>query len=465
MTESSESLVVSDITISLVNGPSIVEEVSFQVSSGHVLGLVGESGSGKTTLSLAPLAYTRPGVRIVRGSVSVLGRDLMVLSEADVRAERGRLIAYVPQDPATALNPSLRVESVLHEVIRAHQRDAAWRPLVVGVLERVGLPNDVAFRRRFPHQLSGGQQQRLAIAIALVCNPFVLVLDEPTTGLDVVTQSLVLEEVKRLCQETGVAIVYVSHDLAVVGEIADEIAVMYAGRIVESGPAAQVISNPRHPYTRGLVASIPDHLEPRQLHGIPGVVVGIGDRPIGCAFAPRCDQKVPACEAAMPDLEPISNDQAVRCLRWRETPALVQEARRVFVTRAAAVPLLSVEGLRAEHRTRNGIVVAVNNVSFRIAPHECLALVGESGSGKTTIARCVAGLHAPTLGALALDGGALAPIARRRTRELRRRLQIVFQNPYESLNPKQTVDQTIRRPLRMFHQVKGKQARARESSS
>jgi peptide/nickel transport system ATP-binding protein len=461
VTESGQSLAVRNITISLVRGPSIVEDVSFEVERGHVLGLVGESGSGKTTLSLAPLAYTRPGAHIVSGGVWVLGHNLLTLSAADARAERGRLIAYVPQDPSAALNPSLRVEALVHEMIRAHQSDANSEALVATVLARVGLPNDKAFRRRFPHQLSGGQQQRLAIAIALVCNPSVLVLDEPTTGLDVVTQALVLDEVKRLCRDTGVAIIYVSHDLAVVGEVADEIAVMYAGRIVEKGPSAQIISNPRHPYSRGLVASIPDHLEPRTLRGIPGVVVGVGDRPVGCAFAPRCELRVPECETAVPNLEAVSNDHTVRCIRWRDTPELVLEGRRVFVKRTLSAPLLAVTGLRAEHRTRNGLVVAADDVSFTIAPHECLAIVGESGSGKTTIARCVAGLHAPTSGSMTFDGDLLAPVAKRRTRELRRRLQIVFQNPYESLNPKQTVDQTIRQPLRLFDRVRGKQAGTR----
>jgi peptide/nickel transport system ATP-binding protein len=275
-------------------------------------------------------------------------------------------------------------------------------------------------------------------------------MDEPTTGLDVVTQSVILAEVKRLCAETGVAIVYVSHDLAVVSEIAHRIAVMYAGRIVEQGPAAELLERPRHPYTRGLVSSIPDHLEPRKLRGIPGVAVGVGNRPPGCAFGPRCNQRVPDCDVSVPALEAVAFDHVVRCIRWQLTPPLVLEDRRPVSQRQRSHPLLSANGLRAEHRGRAGIVVAADRVSFTIGQRECLALVGESGSGKTTIARCVAGLHPPAGGTVVFDGMPLAALARQRPRDQRRRIQIVFQNPYDSLNPKHTVEQSVARPLRLF---------------
>ena len=281
---------------------------------------MGESGSGKTTLSLATLAYARPGASITEGHARIAGQDLLAASPGRVQSSRGRLIAYIPQDPATALNPSLRVEVLLREMLRAHRPGGDWDPAVGAALAKVGLPTDAAFRRRFPHQLSGGQQQRLTIAIALICEPSVLVMDEPTTGLDVITQSVILAEIKRLCQETGVAIVYVSHDLAVVSEIASQIAVMYAGRIVEHGPAANLLRRPRHPYTLGLISSIPDHREPRELRGIPGVAVGVTDRPPGCAFAPRCGQRAAECESAVPPLEAVGPGHAVRCIRTQLTP-------------------------------------------------------------------------------------------------------------------------------------------------
>lgn len=448
-------LSVEDVVVNLASGAGIVKGVSFQVASGEVLGLVGESGSGKTTVSLTALGYARPGARIAAGRVRVQGQDLLSMSESARVASRGSLIAYVPQDPSIALNPSLRVEVLVSEMLRAHWHRDGWEDRIGDVLAKVGLPNDKRFRRRFPHQLSGGQQQRLAIAMALVCEPAVLVMDEPTTGLDVITQALVLDEVKRLCRESGVAIVYVTHDLAVVADIADRIAVMYAGRVVEQGPADIVLRTPRHPYTVGLIESIPDHRRPRTLRGIPGVAVGVGDELMGCAFAPRCRQTTDACHAALPQLEPAGADHAVRCIHWRQTPAVIPGALRSVEADHPHRALLEVRELTAEHRTRTGTVVAADAVSFSIDAQECVALVGESGSGKTTIARCVAGLHARTAGAVIFDGAPLPPLARERSRDLRRRVQIVFQNPYDSLNPNQTVAHTLGRPLALFRVVEG----------
>ena len=304
------------------------------------------------------------------------------------------------------------------------------------VLERVNLPSDRAFQRRFVHQLSGGQQQRLAIAIAIVCSPPVVVMDEPTTGLDVVTQARILTEIDRLRRESRLAIVYVSHDILVVGSIADRIAVMYAGRVIEEGPRPRswLIRATRTP--AGLVASVPDHTAPRRLQGIPGIAVGVGERPAGCCFAPRCTQRVARCETEMPALEEIGPSHRVRCFEWPRTPELEPQPPHLASTRATGVPLLHVESLRAVYRARDGDVVAADDVSFTVAPGECVAIVGESGSGKTTIARCVAGLHRPAAGRILLDGALLAGEAKQRDRTARRRIQIVFQNPYDSLNPR-----------------------------
>jgi peptide/nickel transport system ATP-binding protein len=368
-----------------------------------------------------------------------------------MRAARGRLISYLPQNSGTALNPALRVRSAIGDMMREHRGrdDAAARAAVLG---KVGLPDDEDFQGRFPHQLSGGQQQRVCTAIAIVGEPPMIVLDEPTTGLDVVTQAHVLEELLRLRDEERVAMLYVSHDLAVVGQIADRIAVMYAGRIVEEGPAGEVLSQPRHPYTRGLLSSIPDHSAPRRLEPMSGVVVGVGERPPGCAFAPRCPMRVARCDAAMPSLEPVAPRHAVRCYEWQRTPELPRE-REDLAARAVAreaAPVLDVAHLRAEHRGWGAPVVAAEDISFSVARGECVALVGESGSGKTTIARAIAGLHPASGGAIRLGGEELAATARRRDREQRRRVQIVFQNPSEALNPRHTVRAAVARPLRVL---------------
>ena len=370
------------LTVELPGGRAAVDKVSVAVGPGEILGLVGESGSGKTTLALALLGYARPGCRIVAGSVEVAGTRLTGLDETEARRRRGRVISYVPQDPAAALNPSLRIGDAVGDVAEEHV-GGSRRGHVLEALGRVHLPPGAAFARRYPHELSGGQQQRVTIATALVCEPAAVVMDEPTTGLDVVTQARILEEVERLRSERGIAVVYVSHDLAVVASIADRVAVMYEGRIVEEGDATQVITRPQHEYTQRLVASIPQLLERR----------------------------------------PVRSD--------------------------AGTAILTVDGLGAAH----GRVPVVDDVSFELERGACLAIVGESGSGKTTIARCVAGLHAPSAGAIRLDGEQLAPRARSRTRHQRRRLQIVFQNPYDSLNPRRRIRDEIARPARLLRGI------------
>ncbi len=452
------ALSVRDLRVELEGGDPIVEELTLSVAPGEILGIVGESGSGKTTTALALLGYAREGVRFAGGEIEVGGERMEQREERGARRVRGRLVSYVPQDPGNALNPALRIGTAIQHMLDEHagQREVGS---VSAALAGVHLPATDDFARRYPHQLSGGQQQRVTIAIALVCEPPVVVLDEPTTGLDVITQARVLEEIDRLRRERGLAMVYVTHDLAVVAQVADRIAVMYAGRVVEEGPAVGILSTPRHPYTRGLVASIPDHARPRRLRGMPGVAVGVGERPPGCAFAPRCAQRTDRCVAEMPGLEAVPGGR-VRCFEWQRTPAL--ELGETRETRAASetAPLLAVERLLAEHGRGHTAVVAARDVSFAIRPGECLALVGESGSGKTTIARCVAGLHQPSSGSILLDGTPLAGKARSRPKEARRRLQIVFQNPNDSLNPRHRVDDAIARPARVLRELSATEAKA-----
>jgi peptide/nickel transport system ATP-binding protein len=447
---------VEGLTVEVIGGSPIVDDVSISVGAGEILGLVGESGSGKTTLALALLGYARPGCTITSGAVEIAGTRLTGVTETEARGRRGRVVSYVPQDPASALNPSLVVGDTIGDMLREHRdSDARGDDAVLQALLRVELPAERMFARRYPHELSGGQQQRVAIAAALVCEPPAVVMDEPTTGLDVVTQARILEEVERLRSEEELAVVYVTHDLAVVASIADRIAVMYAGRIVEMGAAAEIIARPRHPYTLGLVSSIPDHVSRRPVRGIPGVAVGVGERPQGCAFAPRCPQRVGRCEIEQPPPEAVSRGHAARCFEWRRTPPIAHATPAVAgVAATTTSALVGVAGLQAGH----GSVLAVDDVSFALAARECLALVGESGSGKTTIARCVAGLHVPSAGRILLDGELLAGRARARSREQRRRLQIVFQNPYDSLNPRKQIRDEIARPARLLRRLSAQEA-------
>jgi peptide/nickel transport system ATP-binding protein len=452
-------LVVEDLVVRARTGATILAGVSLQLRAGESLGLVGESGSGKTTLAQALLGYARPGLEIVSGSVRVAGTEMVGRPEDAVRPLRGSLVSYVPQDPASALNPAVRVGDQIREMLRVHASERATSSSVGELLRRVELPADRAFQRRFPHQLSGGQQQRVAIALALSCDPQLIVLDEPTTGLDVVTQGLILDEVLRLQHELNVTLVYVSHDLAAVATVAGHVAVMYAGSVVEQARTSVVTTRPRHPYTRGLVSSVPDHHTPRELIGIAGVAPEMDHLPVGCPFQPRCDMRIEACAQKLPALVEIAVDHAVRCLRWQDTgpPEVVI---RHPVQQQQLESLLRVDGLVARYRTHGEWMTAVNDVTFSLGCGECLALVGESGSGKTTTARCVVGLHQASAGRIEFDGRALAPLARKRTEEQRRRIQVVFQNPYESLNPRQSVASQVSWPARSLRGCSRAEARA-----
>ena len=443
---------VDRLTLALRTGEPVVEDISFSLGAGEILGLVGESGSGKTTTALALLGYTRPGVTWRSGTVEVGGEQVGGRDERALRNLRGRVVSYVPQDPGSALNPSLRVGDAILDVLCAHRSGEGSAESVHAALERVNLGADAGFVRRYPHQLSGGQQQRVTIAMACVCEPPVAVLDEPTTGLDVLTQDRILCELDRLRHEQGMAMVYVSHDLAVVARMADRIVVMYAGRVVENSLAADVIERPRHPYTRALVAAIPDFRHPRALRGIPGVSVSVGEWPSGCAFAPRCEHAAEACAASVPALADAAPGHAVRCCRTHDIALAVRPADRARPSAQASegAAVLAVEGLEARYRSARTARPAVDGVSFAIEPGRCVALVGESGSGKTTVGRCIAGLHIPSGGRISFVGTTLAGHAGLRPLDVRRRIQIVFQNPFESLNPRHQVKGSLARPLRVL---------------
>jgi peptide/nickel transport system ATP-binding protein len=447
------AIVVDDLRVVVAGtGHDIVDEVSFAIAPGEVLGLVGESGSGKTTAALALLGHTRRGARITGGSVRIGDQEVLKLSRDQSRRLRGRVISYVPQDPASALNPALRIGTQLTEALEVHGIGGSGderRARVAEMMREVALPDDPAYLRRYPHELSGGQQQRVGLAMAFACRPRVIVLDEPTTGLDVTTQAHVLGTVRELAAAHRVAALYVSHDLAVVGSLAARVAVMYAGRIVELAPADELFQAAAHPYTRRLVAAVP-HLEGRRdLVGIPGRAPSPGQRPGGCSFALRCTMVQEECTLAMPELRVVSEAHSARCLFAEQVRALVDERggpAGPVAAPAAADSVLALNGVNAGYM---GLTV-VHDVNLGVAPRECLALVGESGSGKTTLARAIVGLHRERSGEILLKGTPLARAARSRPRDVRRSIQYVFQNPYGSLNPRRTVGQIVRQPLELF---------------
>ncbi len=446
----SEAVRVRDLKIDLVsNGNDIVDAIAFDVRAGEVLGLVGESGSGKTTVGMALMGYCRPGGKVTGGEILIDGRPLGAMAAGELRRLRGGTVAYIPQDPGTALNPALRIGRQLSEMLEAHKAQTKTedqKARIQEALEEVALPGDEAFLRRYPHQLSGGQQQRVAIAMAFACRPHVIVCDEPTTGLDVTTQARVLETVRDLCQTHKVAAVYVSHDLAVIAELADTVAVMYAGRIVERGPRDAIFATPRHPYTRKLLRAVPDMAGKRAVVGIGGHAPLPGNRPNGCFFAPRCDLAIDRCSEAFPLPTEFENGHLVHCYRADEAPSELPTTGASQAPAEAGDLVLAVEHLNGHY----GSAHVLHDIDLEVRRNECVAVVGESGSGKTTLARCISGLHSQYTGDVKLGGERLAESARGRSTQARKQIQYVFQNPYASLNPRRTVGQTIARQLQLF---------------
>ena len=428
----------------------VVDQVSFTVQPGHVLGLVGESGSGKTTVALALLGLVKRGLAIGGGKVLIDGQDILALSEHELQKLRGKTVAYVPQDPGSALNPVLKVGTQLREVFSIHGGDAER---LAQVMAEAGLEDPDPILASYPHQLSGGQQQRVALAMAFACRPRLIVLDEPTTGLDVTTQRRVLETIRELCRSYQVAAVYISHDLAVVAEIADHVAVMYAGRVGEVGPSREVFTTPAHPYTRGLLRAIPSLDGAHVLVGLAGQPPRPGNRPPGCFFQPRCEFAIPDCEKGQPPLVKVSESgHSARCLRAVEVAGLGRAAEAREVRPAgpeAAAPLLDVHNLSATY----GPQTVLRDVNFVVGGQQCVAVVGMSGSGKTTLARCLVGLHPTWGGDVFFAEKPLARGIRRRTDQQLRRMQYVSQNPYQSLNPRRTVGQIVEQPLAHFERL------------
>ena len=438
------------------SGIDIDDDVSLQLRRGEVLGLVGESASGKTTAATSLLAHQRRGARIAAGRIMIDGRDVLAMDPAELRSIRGNLVSYVPQDCSAALNPALRIETQLLEILEVHgygDSDSERRERLREMLDEVLLPHDRAFLRRYPHQLSGGQQQRVAIAMAFACRPTVIVLDEPTTALDVTTQAHVLDTIRQLTRSYGVAALYVTHDLAVLASLADRIAVMYAGRIVESGSRDDLFRRAVHPYTRKLLGAIPDITGRHAIQGIPGWAPRPGHRPDGCVFAPRCELRIEKCVNEFPSDDLPGPDHHVRCWRWADVGRMAEPAvvvRQSSGERSATRPVISVSDLSAYYQDTR----ALHDVSLTLFEHRCLALVGESGSGKTTLARCIAGLHPFAIeGEISLAGDLLARDVRSRSRPTRQAIQYVFQSPYSSLNPRKTVRQILAQPLRVFFRL------------
>ncbi len=467
-------LSVRDLAVETASGDPIVRGVSFDLQRGEVLGIVGESGAGKTTLARAVFGYAHRGAQIAGGAVLVESGDLLRMGERELRRTRGTAISYVPQARGTALNPALRLSQCIADVLEHGDDGGASPERVRDLMERVGLPADERFLKRYPHQVSGGQQQRVSIAMALANRAGVVVLDEPTTGLDVVTQARIIDQLREI-RESGVSMVYITHNLAVVTQIADRVMVLYGGSCVEIGPTREVLTAPRHPYTQELVNASPEKLAQRPVVLSSTAPAAVADGAAACVFLDHCEHREDACAAVAPPLETVDGAHEVRCLRWSSLPDVSAAAKQEPAPQlsvvgggerdaAAADPaaVLEVVDLEAVHRGRRGApAVGVAGISFAVRPATCLALMGESGSGKTTTARAVAGLHARTGGSVRLLGEEVASLAEQRSKAQLRALQLIFQSPSDSLNPRETVADAIARACRAWGDVDGKAAHAK----
>ena len=410
---------------------TIVDGVDYRVEQGEVFGVAGESGSGKTISMLALLGLLPEGA-VVDGSVRFDDRDLLGLSRSQLRAISGRDLAMVFQDPLTSLHPMLTIGRQLTEHVRRHlgldRRSAEQRALEL--LEEVRIPDGRAALRAYPHQFSGGMRQRIAIAIALACRPKLLIADEPTTALDVTVQAGILRLLDRLRRENDLAVVLITHDLGVMSAIADRVSIFYAGRVVESGSREAVLQQPRHPYTQALLDALPHPEAPpdQPLVAIPGAPPSPGRIPPGCAFSPRCAFTRESCRAEVPPLAPVRFPDA----RLPRRP--VRRAMSVLELRDVVVDYTSRDG---------GRVRAVAGASLSLEPGQIVGLVGESGCGKSTLARAAVGLVKPTSGSVVFAGREVTALGRRgRQRDLAR-LQLVFQNPYSSLNPRRKIGSQV----------------------
>ena len=442
----------------------VLRGVSLAIGAGEAYGLVGESGCGKSTAALAVMRYLPRNGRVTGGSIRVDGTDLAAMSEGDVRRYRSRTVSMVYQNPGAALNPSIRVGDQVAEAftaVGAPRGDALERAREM--LARVQIADPARVMRRYPHQLSGGMQQRTIIAMALAPDPTLLVLDEPTTGLDATVEAEVLDLVAALREELGMSILFISHNLAVVRRICDRVGVLYAGRLVEEGEAETVFRDPRHPYTVGLLRCLPrdgaDKRE-RRLDTIPGLLPQLGAELSGCVFVDRCGLARDICREEEPPLHPVSPGRVSRCHFWQDAHELPHTAG----TRPAdAVPpsegpgtLLAITDAAKTFHQDGQDVQALVDVNLAVAPGETLGLVGESGSGKTTLARVLLGLTVPDpRTAVELDGERLAPRLAGRGRDEVRAVQIVFQNPDSALNRRFSARRILARSLTKLGGLRG----------
>ncbi len=454
-----DALAVEHVDVSYrVHGTdlSVLRDVSFQVRRGEAYGLVGESGCGKSTMALAAVRYLARNGRVTKGRIEIDGRDVLALTPSELRTLWASTVSMVYQEPGRALNPSIRVGRQVAEVFEI-AGDPLPRALerAQEMLEKVRISDPGLVMGRYPHQLSGGMLQRAVIAMALAAEPSLLILDEPTTALDATVEAEVLDLITALRAEFGTSLLFISHNLGVISKMCDRVGVLYAGELVEEGPARDIFEDPRHPYTVGLLRCIPrrDTLKAHsRLDTIPGFLPPPGLVPPGCIFADRCGLVEDRCRSEAPPLYDVSPVRRSRCHfhdRAQELPrVMAQGPEETAEAPARDRPLISARAVSKTFTLAGQAIYGLVDVDLELWQGETLGLVGESGSGKTTFARVLLGLTAPDKGSeITLDGKPLPQTSRQRTREQQKALQIVFQNPDSALNRRHSVRRLISRTL------------------
>lgn len=454
----------------------ILHEINLTIQPGECVGLVGESGSGKSTLAISIMGYLKHGLRLLNGTARFRGQDMFALSRRQAEEIRGGSLSLIPQNSGASLTPTLRIGTQIKEALRLHSGlpPSQFEIRVLDLLRQVRLPDPEVLINRFPHELSGGQQQRAAIAMALAGEPDALLLDEPTTGLDVTTQAHILELLREIAREKGMAMIYVSHDLGAVSRVCDRVVVLYAGEVLLDGPARQVLTDPAHPYARALLASMPKLSDPRLPVTLEGRPPLPGTEHRGCAFAARCELAQETCRDTPPKLAPEASGQVVRChfskearqMSVSQTGRLAQSIRDEM-TNALELHELSISYSQTSlldkvFGKKSGSPPTVDGISIEIAKGETLGLVGESGSGKSTILKSLAGLLPLASGRITLGTNEeLADKVSLRSNDDLRQIQLIFQNPDDSLNPRHTVAQLLEQPLKLYFGLHGEELKQR----
>jgi len=485
-------LVIEDLRIRYHTREGIltaIRDVSFEIADREIVGIVGESGCGKSTVSSAIMRLLPPNGEIAGGRIVFQSQDLRQLDQEAMREIRGKDMAMIFQDAMTSLNPVFSVREQMVDALRAHPaggRRQSREQLVkraVDMLDRVGIPDAPRQIEQFPHQFSGGMRQRISIAVALLSNPSLLIADEPTSALDVTLEAQIIDLIRGLRDEFGTAILYITHDLGVIAQICDRVMVMYAGNIVESGDVFDIFERPRHPYTQALLRSHPSRsMRGARLRTIPGRVPSLLDLPAGCKFAPRCEYAADVCHAGEPEMARVDG-QRVLCFAyhadWAGTmPRLPSAAKMPESAGAKAADSLEeivveTRELRTHFRDHMGLlsqmlgqragrVRAVDGVDIQIRRGETLALVGESGSGKTTFGRTVLQLERATEGQVIVEGRDITTLSQSQIRPMRVRMQMIFQEPFASLNPRMKVSSLVLEPFQIHGQAVDAQSKVEE---